>query len=68
MVAVIQGGGDKEDDKRWFAVICSVFAVQLKYYQQHALDKLDLRLEALRAKSLGAVVEFGQNPLGTLLN
>ena len=42
MAVVIQRGGDKEDDKGQFAVILPVFAMQLKNYQQDALDQLDL--------------------------
>ena len=52
MAVVIQGGGGKEDDKRLFAVIFPVFTMQLKIYQQNALEQLDSWLEALKTARL----------------
>lgn len=60
MAAVIHGGGDKEDDKRRFAVICPVFAMQPKNYQQGALAPLDLWLEALGKAQLKRIAWAGR--------
>ncbi len=48
----IQGIGGKEQDERLFAITFPVFAMQLKTYQQNALEQLDRWLDALKAARL----------------